>query len=563
MSRRKTFKRARWTTLVNALRAAITVAASALAMGCSDVTSPTRRTLTVPPPVRNVQPLAWSEVDLSSVPGRVDSLATYPYVEGLLVEGWIHNFIHITSDSNATAVHVNDDVDYSGVHQTGKTECDWAATIHSGLVDAPGFGACKTTPDYYTKKDEWRDTLVLGGIGGNELVTAKRSGGTNDPQFCTPPPNPRPCHVVTGSQKVRVTPLAATINLTAPAATQIAPKTILIPDPYTLPLRFTVSSDPVSYHGVTVPRQALSWQWIAASGSGYSDSKVCAPPPPTSINYSCNAFIYDRGSVVVTARVNGITQKDTMKVVGKTVSILPDSTRMLFSIHQWKTTQSNVIKHIDRTQRVRVSVVDTANQPIPNQIVTLSLSAHDSSGGHLHAGGEPVGKLDSTRVNTGASGIRYVYYTAPRFSGTITIRGLSGAVHGSTDIQIALPGLDSLPDGNYTKTGAYPGQHVQNHFATPNHIQKLIQFADWFFSWYGAKAQYNDSSLPLGGLYDYNSTWEQPHAAHGEGRATDFFTGNLEPIAIWIAADKWEHMTGVTPGDEVVSGHHLHLMTSN
>jgi hypothetical protein len=239
---------------------------------------------------------------------------------------------------------------------------------------------------------------------------------------------------------------------------------------------------------------------------------------------------------------------------------------MLFSIYQWRKNASGAIdtvRFVNRTQKLLVSVVDTANVPIKSQLVTLSVSAHDSSGGHLHIGGEPTGKLSTTIVNTGTSGVQAVYYTAPRFSGTITVRGLSGAVHGSTDIQIGLPGLIPLPDGNYTKTGAYPGQHVLNHYATPNHIQKLIDFADWFSGWYGAPAQYNDSSLPLGGLYDYKSTWDQPHAAHGEGRATDFYTGNLEPIAIWIAADKWEHMTGVTPGDEVVSARHLHLMTSN
>jgi hypothetical protein len=268
----------------------------------------------------------------------------------------------------------------------------------------------------------------------------------------------------------------------------------------------------------------------------------------------------------VKARVNGVVQSDTIKVVGKTVSIVPDSARMLFSILQWRKSGASTIdtvKLVNRTQKLLVSVVDTANVPIKSQIVTLSLSAHDSSGGHLHVGGEPVGKLSTTTVNTGTSGVQAVYYTAPRFSGTITVRGISGAVHGSTDIQIGLPGLVPLPDGNYTKTGAYPGQHVLNHYATPNHIQKLIDFGDWFSGWYGAPAQYNDSSLPFGGLYDYKSTWDQPHAAHGEGRATDFYTGNLEPIAIWIAADKWEHMTGVTPGNEVVDGHHLHLMTSN
>jgi hypothetical protein len=222
-----------------------------------------------------------------------------------------------------------------------------------------------------------------------------------------------------------------------------------------------------------------------------------------------------------------------------------------------------LIRSVNSWQKVYVSVVDTVDHPIPYQNVTLSLAAHDSIGGHLHTGGEPTGSLDSTHINTGATGIRAVYYTAPRISGLITINGYvsSSGIHGSADIQVGLFTLVPLPDGNYIKTGGKAGLHVDNHYATAYHIQKVIEFADWFRGKFSRLAQFNDSSLPLGGLFDYTGSWEQPHAAHGEGKATDFYTGNLDPATIWIVGDKMRRLTGIRPGNETADLAHYHFMT--
>jgi hypothetical protein len=529
-----------------------------LAGACNDAVAPTVRPIPIAAPLRNVQPLPQSQAILPYTPLGNVPLATYDFVEGVLVEGRIEGFVGVTSNVGATAVHVNDGVDYKGVYDFSMSgQCDWAATISSPLLSSPNLQNCRPAEPRYTKTEVWKDTLVLGGVGGNGVITARRGGGSGDPLYC---PDGSLCHVISGMQTVTLTPLPAEIRLTANRP-EISPKTILIPDPYTLPVSLTVSSTPATYHGITVPRKVLSGKWVPASG-GYGNSTVSCPQVPASSNsITCSGYIYERGSAVVTARVNGVVQTDTIRVEGPEVRIVPDLAQMKFSVEQYKGTA--LIKKVDAIQRVLVSVVDAANNPIRDQIVTLTLAAHDGTGGHLHSGSKPTGKLDSTRVNTGPTGIRPVYYTAPRVSGPVTINGTSGAVRGNHDIQVGIFTLDSLPDGNYDKTGAKAGQHVENHYATPNHIQKLIAFAAWFNDWYGAHAQFNDSALPLGGLYDYKSTWQQPHAAHGEGTATDFYTGNLEPIAIWIAADKWEHMTGVAPGDETIEARHLHIMTKN
>jgi hypothetical protein len=535
----------------------------AAAIGCSDALSPAARGLRVPPVVQDVQPLASVSKSLPVTPLSKVILASYPFFEGVLVEGRIQGTVTIFSDAQASCVQANNvAVDYLGVWiYCNGGQCAWSAGIKAAQGTTPSLLACSGRPNNprYTSNLEWRDTILVGGIGGNDTVRAVRGGGSLDGTYC----GANLCHQPpTGANTVTLTPLAAMINLTTPNNSQILPKTILIPTNGSSVL-FQVSSIPISFRGITVPAKALSWQWTPASSYRAQSTVPCPPPAVDRNGITCGAWIVERGSMVVTARVNGVVQIDSVKAIGPQITITPDAPRMLFSILQWKGTQTNVIRQRDVTQNVLVSVVDSGDRPIPNQNVTLLLAAHDTIGGHLHTGGEPTGKLDSTRINTGATGIRAVHYTAPRISGLITISGYtSSGIHGSADIQVGLFTLDSLPDGNYTKTNNLAVDHVATHYATANHIQKVIQFGNWFLNWYSHPAQFNDSSLPLGGLYDYNSTWEQPHAAHGEGLATDFFTGNLEPIAIWLAADHWEHLVGKAPGDETVSGHHLHLMTN-
>src|SRR5712672_1525660 len=259
---------------------ALTLSATLLLNACSDATAPRARALMVPPLVRDVQPLPPKQAFLgarASGPTPPMLLAYYPFVERLLVEASIVDKLSITSQQNVIlAVSVGTDqnparVDYRGVWESSANQCDWNATITSANLRAGGTG-CLTTHPLYQSADEWRDTILVGGTdaANDANVYATRGGTPNDPHDCAPGetvgcncPNGSPCHTVSGVQTFTLIPLAATIRLTTPGTAEIAPKTILLPDP-SYPTSFKVSSTPATIRGITVPTQALSWRWVPA-----------------------------------------------------------------------------------------------------------------------------------------------------------------------------------------------------------------------------------------------------------------------------------------------------------
>lgn len=145
-----------------------------LCSACRDALAPTARVLRVPPVVRNVQPLSQSVAILPYTPLANVPLATYAFVEGVLVEGKIEGFVNVTSNVGASAVHVNGDVDFKGVFDFSMSgQCDWAATIWSPQLSRPNFGGCQPAEPRYTQVPKWVDTLLLGGYGGNGTITAR------------------------------------------------------------------------------------------------------------------------------------------------------------------------------------------------------------------------------------------------------------------------------------------------------------------------------------------------------------------------------------------------------
>jgi hypothetical protein len=524
--------------------------ACCLVNACRDALAPTARVLPVPPVVRSVQPLPQSVAILPYTPSANVPLATYDFVEGVLVEGVIDGFVHVTSNANASAVHANADVDYKGVYDySGGGQCDWAATISSPQLSAPGFLGCQSAEPRYTQIPRWLDTIVLGGYGGNGTITARRGGGSGDPLYCS---DGQLCHVVSGMQTVTLTPLPATIRLTAPGRTEIAPKTILIPDPYTLPVSFTVSSTPSAYRGITVPRRALSWQWIPASGDSAISTLVCPLPPASSNSYTCAGYIYERGSVVVTARVNGVVQVDTMTVTGPQVKIMPDSTNMRPSVQQYQgKVKQAAVNSV--TQKVHVSVIDTLGRPIPNKTVALTLFAPNGEAGHAHATNvKPAGTI-ILAINTGPTGDTTVTYTSPEASGAVWIKGTSsGSGWMQKRVLIRVPDLYPYgPEvGADTTGGTSSHPSPNNHYATAAHIARLSILAYKYSQKFpGSKLTFNDSSLPLGGLFDLAGDWHPDHLGHRWGNNTDVKThnGTTEILSsyrrkwIWIF---WMHILG-------------------
>ena len=122
------------------------------------------------------------------------------------------------------------------------------------------------------------------------------------------------------------------------------------------------------------------------------------------------------------------------------------------------------------------------------------------------------------------------------------------------------------------------GKHNDNHYALPQHIDKLKALAVLWQAKYGETLEYNDASLVWGGLFDYDwdglannennyapRPWTPPHGGHREGKHTDLrILGN--PTKGYPAMSKrklnqlirfWEGNLG---GEVHIEGDHRHLV---
>ena len=520
----------------------------------------------VPQPAKDYQPLPPQQAIVgakASAPTPPVILAYYPFVERVLVEASIVGRLSISSQQNVilrVSIGTSDNparVDYRGTWDDSGQQCDWNLRITSQNLRAGGT-ACLTSSPFYQSAEEWRDTILVGGTDASNDATvyATRGGTPADPVDCGPDhptncncPDGSPCHSVSGQQTVTLIPLAATIKLTTPNVTQIAPKTILLPDPLNGSTTFKVSSTPTTYHGITVPAQALSWRWIPnQSDSAGGVTPQCPVPPTASLSNSCSITLYETGIMVVNGRVNGVPQSDTIRVVGPQINMSLTPSMM----------PSDNAKGVTSTQSIRVSVTDTAGNRIPSKTVRFWLTAVEGEAGHDHVSTstpKPTGTIPIT-VNTGTSGEATVTYTAPESSGPIYIKAtLSGAGYAQKKVMVEVPGLtEYTASTDYKLTGARTGLHTKNHFATSVHKQMLQLLASEYHKSFPTSEVlwFNDSSLPSGGVFDVSELnvpskrWKPPHAWHRYGQDTDLRTNdtskpgnpqvfsNAQKLRIWI-----------------------------
>lgn len=188
-----------------------------------------------------------------------------------------------------------------------------------------------------------------------------------------------------------------------------------------------------------------------------------------------------------------------------------------------------------RTVNFFIACLTLRGEIIPNcDILFISHQARPFSGGHAHHdAARPKGEFTPTSGNTGPSGLLPVTYTAPEVAGVIDATfqsSLRGTIRppSTFTIGVRVPGLAELPPGeNYVLVGSFgePGvtsQHVSNHFGLPSFNRSLQQLADRYAAGFpGQRLEYNDMSLPLGGLFDVNNNWRPPHHSHRFGTDVD------------------------------------------
>jgi hypothetical protein len=349
-----------------------------------------------------------------------------------------------------------------------------------------------------------------------------------------------------------VTPLSATLQL-AGSATQVDSGQTVV---------FTGSVTPSFIKGIQVPLKILTWRWLPSAG-GTALTMPCTNP----VN-PCSAIIREAGAMELTALANGAEQVDTAPVALKSahVKLTPDQPSMMFTA---VLDLPYIPRHDTSVQMIAVSVIGGDGAPIPNKDVSLVSVATENRAGHHHVGSPPKPPgIITAQVNTGSSGTIKVKYTAPEVSGPVTITGTSaGATPDSTSIDIGLFTLQAYgPGTGYTLIGGdtHGGVHFENHYATQKHLSDLQALAARYYTKFQSGLQYNDSSLPWGGLFDYdweNTPWQTPHGGHRDGVNTDLriFAGGGLPALTGPQLREirriWQRLNGVVH----VEGDHWHL----
>jgi hypothetical protein len=514
-------------------------------LGCTEQQSPVAP-LSIPARLTIVPPSAQAvDLPVGSVNNPANTVIlptfTYPVIVELRLEGTIY-----TTSRPDTYLHAyTGALDGSGIFTYSVFyQCGANVTFRFSVSGTRMIGPCLYDP---IPKASWADTALVEG-------TASLTRNYGIPQF-TEDCQYNPCHSYFGTQTAYVTPLPAALQL-APSATQVDSGQTVV---------FTASASPSSIKGLQVPVKVLSWRWIASDG-GTGQTIACSIP-----SNPCSAIIRESGAMELTALANGAEQVVSASVMlnGSQVKIVPDQPTMKGTIIL--DPPEYFYRHEISKQLMSVSVVDANGAPIRNKSVDLSQTATENTAGHRHIGNKPVGELNgatSTTVNTGDAGVIRVEFRAPEVSGPITITGKSsGATTGTASIDIGIPGLEQLFAGPGYALYGDNGWHPDNHWATGDHIAKLQTLAALYSARWPAGLRYNDSSLPRGGLFDWDvakSPWSPPHGGHREGMNTDLkiaadatigykaLTGGQKAVvrAIWI--DSLKQAIGI-------EGDHYHL----
>ena len=203
-----------------------------------------------------------------------------------------------------------------------------------------------------------------------------------------------------------------------------------------------------------------------------------------------------------------------------------------------------------------------AGQPVPNHQFRLTTDYVDGSGGHDHL----VPRRTDSRENYGhfilvrtgghherpyegqtqADGQERFDYVASIWGDLMKISVesvVNRLLKDSVTVAERVPGLIGLGPGQHYELVGAPhnhagtndpcrhapptSQHSRNHFGTAALISAIQNIAASYDSLDpGVRLRINDMSLPLGGLFDFENSWQVPHREHRVGRNADIgFSG--------------------------------------
>ena len=163
--------------------------------------------------------------------------------------------------------------------------------------------------------------------------------------------------------------------------------------------------------------------------------------------------------------------------------------------------------------------------------------------------------------NSGSNGFLASIYTSPEVSGIWELRvtgvGPAGEVIApfQSTIFIRVAGLQALLAGANFNLVGQTAIHPDNHFGTPQFNGKLVKVANLHAAAFpGNKLNFNDISLPLGGVFDLGAKWLPSHASHRFGEDIDI--GLVPASQIRALAT---NITAAGIKTRIVESNHWHL----
>jgi hypothetical protein len=189
-----------------------------------------------------------------------------------------------------------------------------------------------------------------------------------------------------------------------------------------------------------------------------------------------------------------------------------------------------------------LSVKDQRDKGIANYPFWITIGVRDSSGGHDHTVGRPIGRLvtsdketkdtvKSFHGKTDSTGTSKFRYLCSGFGGydSVYVEGLTKKDTANLTILVTMPKFDSLESGAHYfligqyGTGSVESPHRLNHYGSKNLIKTIKALADTAYSDTKVKLRINDISLIFGGPFDCSthSLWNTPHQEHREGVSVD------------------------------------------
>lgn len=259
------------------------------------------------------------------------------------------------------------------------------------------------------------------------------------------------------------------------------------------------------------------------------------------------------------------------------ISIEDDAAATFFAAQAVPVTDFEMFPTVrsSESRRNLIYICRNANNENVSCAIDLVLRAVALSGGHdHHDDNRPRGTLSATAGSTGTNGFSTVF-TAPQVGGVIELQVnlVFPPVPPSTQGQpfsfvqtfgITVPGLMSLPPGNWVPVGAVAGQHTDNHYGTALMNELVLLTADEYRSVFnGVLLELNDMSLAQGGLFDaygtnLNRIWAPPHASHRFGTDVDVRLPPRENRRRFLAiAESFNLQRIVEPGP--LTHYHLRL----